>query len=427
MSVRLNFAWMLASRAIAVASGLLVAGMINRALGPAGRGVYAEMQTWIGLFVVLFGMSFDSGIYHHANKSIYGEDDNSRFVTILWLSVGQSMIGAIGLTLFVYIAPGHVSSQTVQFIPYLAVLLFSSMITANLTVFTQSLGRIKFAALVGVIQACLGLLIVSYGYLTEDLDLFYAVCCLIAVQTSGLAVFLTILLRVGMGRGRFSWTAARGIIKAGAKQHIATIATFVYARINQLIVFRYGGDAEAGIFAVALSLAFYLTFIPETLRTVLYPRVIHSSDEYDVTVRSIRLSLYGWGAAVMILMLFAKPIIIAYAGEKFVGSVNTFRILLIAAWLLPLSSLLAPFYVKKGAFSMASLSALILGIISVLLNCAFVPRLLSEGAALATALTCAIGFMMTCLFLWYLSKANPLSIFVPNFKREARKFAGFFG
>ena len=218
--------------------------------------------------------------------------------------------------------------------------------------------------------------------------------------------------------GGFSKNLAKGMISAGFKQHIATIATFVYTKINQLIVFKYCGESSAGMFAVALSAAFYLMFIPMTFQTVLYPRVIHATDDYEITIRSLRWGFYGWGAIVFLMILFAKPILLLYAGSSFLPSVNNFRILMIAAWFLPLSSILAPYYIKRGAFGLASISAVLLGIGSMGLNIVLVPRYADIGASLATALTCFIGFCMVLVFLWHLSQKNPLVIFNPNFKKE---------
>jgi len=85
---------MIGSKTVAVAAGLFTAALINRSLGPSLRGVYAEMQTWVGLFAVLFGLSMDTAIYHIANRSIFGEDDRSRFVTIFSLSLGYAFLSA---------------------------------------------------------------------------------------------------------------------------------------------------------------------------------------------------------------------------------------------------------------------------------------------------------------------------------------------
>ena len=87
VNLKRDFIWMLSSRTFAIAAGFLAAALINRALGPSMRGVYVEIQTWIGLFAVIFGISMDTAIYHFANKSLYGTDDKARFMTIFLLSL----------------------------------------------------------------------------------------------------------------------------------------------------------------------------------------------------------------------------------------------------------------------------------------------------------------------------------------------------
>jgi O-antigen/teichoic acid export membrane protein len=108
------------------------------------------------------------------------------------------------------------------------------------------------------------------------------------------------------------------------------------------------------------------------------------------------------------MILFAKPILLLYAGKDFLPAISTFRILLITAWLLPLSSLVAPYCIKLGAFYAMSFSALLLGVISIALNMLLIPSFLKIGAALATSITSLTGFCFSLILLRFLSKKNPL-------------------
>jgi O-antigen/teichoic acid export membrane protein len=250
------------------------------------------------------------------------------------------------------------------------------------------------------------------------MDIRFIIERLLIIEIVTLLALFFIFIKAGLIFGRFSLGLSKGLITAGMKQHIATLSTFIYTRVNQLIVFRYCGESETGFFSVALNLAFALIFIPETFRTALYPRVIHSDDDYDVTVRALRIGFYVWGGIVIFTILLARPLLLMYGGDKFLPSVNTFRILMIAGWFLPLSSLFAPYCAKKGAFGIASFLAAVLGIIGIGINLLLVPRYASRGAALSTALVCLIGFGKTIIFMHYLSKKNPLVIFMPDFKKE---------
>ena len=405
---------------------LFTGALINRALGPSARGVFAEIQTWASLFIVIFGLSIDSGIYHFANKERYHYDDSSRLTTILLMIFIYAVLAIIALTLCVMYWPERFSTSAVAYLVLLHMLLITTMLSVNLRVLLESLGNIKFSAIVGFIQALVNAIIIGYGYFFKIMDVRFVVMRLIIVQVITLVALFVIFLSTGLNFGRFSTDMSKGLIKAGLKQHIATISTFIYTNVNQLIVFRYCGESEAGFFAVALTLAFALIFIPEAFRTALYPRVIHSNDDYEVTVRSLRLGFYGWGIIALLFIICARPILLMYGGGEFLPSINVFRILMIAVWFLPLSSLLAPYYVKKGAFGIASLSAVLLGIISIGLNMLLVPKFASIGAAAATALSCLTGFCMIILFLYYLSKKNPLVIFKLDFQKEINFIRGMY-
>ena len=416
MDLRQNFIWMLSSRTVALAIGFIAAALINRALGPSMRGIYAEMQTWIGLFTVLFGISMDTAIYHFSNKSLYEMDDKSKFVTIFSLSGVYGLLAALALTIFIFLWPKQVSSETSKYLLLLDFLLIAIILVGNLTVFLQALGNIKYSAIIGFVQGVINVLVIGYAYIADFLDIKIVLISLLIINIVTFLMLIVKFAKYSFLSGRFSKNLSKGIIGAGLKQHIATIATFVYTKINQLIVFRYCGESETGIFAVSLSAAFYLMFIPMTFQTVLYPRVIHATDDYEVTIKSLRLGFYIWGGIVILMILFAQPIILIYAGKDFLSAIDTFRILMVAVWFLPLSSLLAPYYVKAGAFGLASISAILLGIISIILNFILVPRYSIIGASIATAFTCLTGFCIILIFLWYLSRKNPFVVFLPDFK-----------
>ena len=399
---------MLGSKTLALAAGLFTAALINRSLGPSLRGIYAEMQTWTGLFVVLFGFSMDTVIYHFANKALYEADTKSKLVTVFFLTLVYGLIGVVALTSFVLIWPDSVSSETAEYIWFLDALLISTIVVSNLIVFLQAMGHLKYSAMISLVQGVFNVALIGYAYWALSIDIQVILITLLIIQGLTLLMLIAKFGKENVLKGQFLRGLAKDIVAAGAKQHLATIATFVYTKVNQLILFKYCGDSETGMFSVSLSAAFYLMFVPMTFQTVLYPRVIHDRDDYEVTIRSLRLGFYTWGGLVFLMTFFAKPILLIYGGQEFLPAVTSFRILMIATWLLPLSSLVAPYCVKKGAFYAMTVTAVFLGLINVALNLYLIPDLLGKGAALATASTCMIGFVISLFLLGYLSKRNPL-------------------
>jgi len=420
MAFKRNFLWMLVSKVVQISAGLLMGALINRSLGPEGRGIYAEVLTWVGLFVMVFGVSLDTAIYHLANREVYGNDDASRFTTILWLNLGYSLAGMAALTLLVYTRPHLFSATTANHVMLLAFLIITNMLALNLLVFYQAVGRIRAAAVIGGIQYLVQLPLILAAYARGFLTLPFILWSMAIMQVAAVVLLLALAVKGGLLAGSFSLEMAKVIWGAGLKQHVATVSTFVYMKINQLILFKYCGEADTGVFSVALAMAMALMFIPQTFQTVLYPRVIHAADDYEVTVRALRVGFYVWGLAILVILLLAKPLLLLYAGPQFLPSVNLLRILLVAAWFLPLSSLVAPYYVKAGAFGLAAASAIIIGVFSIALNFLLIPHYAALGAALATSITCLTGFGLVLGLLYLISGKNPLVLFIPALGREFR-------
>lgn len=394
-----------------MAAGLVSGMLINRALAPAGRGALAEMQSWAALFAVVFGLSLDSAIYHIADRRQYPQAVADKFITTLGL-IGASILLAIaGFFVFIWVAPDMFSTRSLPLIGGAVMLLAAMLAASTLTVFFQGEGEVPFVAQAAMIQTGLYVALVILAYLLSWLTISIALW--LAAVGQALLFLLTFAgaRRRSMLRGVFRPALARVMLGSGAKLHLATVATFLYTKVNQLLVNHYAGDHEAGLFAVALNLAVTSALVPQTLQNVLYPRVIHAQDEVEVTAHSMRLTLYGWGVCTLVLMLLARPILLIYGGEKFLPAVPAFRLCLAAMLFLTLSSMLGPLFIKRGAFVIAMLMSVTLGAVSLGINFLLVPQAGALGAALATALTTALGFLGSLVFFRHLSGRNPLVIF----------------
>lgn len=406
MSLKKNFVWLLLGRGVSTLCIFVSGMMINRALGPFYRGIFAEIQTWIGLFVILFGLSLDSVIYHYANREKYGPDDKARFAANTALTLVSAFIAVLCLTGFVLWRPQSFSQTAASHIILINFIIVLTMLTTNWTIFLQSLSRIKLSAIVLAVPSAVNLVLFFGAFRLQALDIDFALRMIVFIQGLGSLLLLYIFFKLDLLQLSFPLTIMADMVLSGLKQHGGTVAGFLYTKINQLILFRYCGEEKAGFFSVALTLAMSAMIIPMTLQNVLYPRVIHASDELAVTFKSLRMVFFGWGVVIMGMLFLAKPIIILYGGYHFLPAVSDFRILAVAFWFLALSSMLAPYLIKIGAFLFCTVSAVILGIFSIALNLYLIPRYATAGASMATLLTCFFGFCVSMIVVLYLKKKD---------------------
>lgn len=422
--MRRDFSWLLASKLACMAAGLLPVMLLNRALAPAGRGVLAEMQSWVALFAVVFGLSLESAVYHLANAREHPEPQADKFITLMWATLAGAGAAALALALGARMFPGLLPAQAGGLLPPMCALLVLTMLGTQLGVFFQAHGEIPFISKLTMAQTAASALLVGAGHLCGALSVPFALWALVAAQLPLAGLALAAACRRGLLGGRPSWAMARKHLAAGARLHVATIATFAYTRLNQILVNRYAGDHEAGLFAAALNLAFTAMLIPQALQGALYPRVIHSTDEAQVTRRSMRLTFWLWGGACAVLALLAEPILLVYGGERFLDAVPAFRLCLAALFFLSLSSLVAPLFVKRGAFTLASVISVTLAAIGLGLNLLLIPGHGESGsaaarAALATALTTACGLAAMLLFYRHLTRGEGSPPMAPQPATEA--------
>jgi O-antigen/teichoic acid export membrane protein len=418
-SLTRGFVWMLAGQAALLLGGIVCAALINRALAPSGRGVVAAMQTWATLLVAIFGLSLNTAIYHIANRDRYRFSDGARLALTLISSAGISVLAAVAMATLILYWPKTISYQAREQFWILLALPGATVFATNLTALCLAMGRVQLASISTIVQAGARLLIIGTAFLFGLVDLRLAILVMVIVSVLGALVALARLLPgVTLSLNGLSSRHIWSFLGAGAKQHVATISGLVQTSLNQIIVFHYCGDYQTGLLAAANTLAFGCFAAFGALQLALYPRVIHSSDDLEITIRSVRLALYGGPVLVIPLVLLAHPILRAYGGSQFDQAASGFRLLVPAAWLMSMSTLTAPYYVKAGAFGLASATAVLLGAISIALNVVLAQSFAATGAAAATLVTLLVGFLLALLMVRFISGKSPLPVLLPRFERE---------
>lgn len=398
---------------------LLSTALINRTLGPEARGILAEMQTWVALFAVVACLSLDTAIYHLADRERHKFSDIEFCSGVMQISVIVSLIASLLMAIIFWGVAQYVSDQSREHYLALVFLLVSTMVLVNLLTMMQARGKAKLAALSNAVVGACSALLALWAYLLSHLTLHFAIALLFISNFVAILVILIgerehIRLHPFAPKMFFS-----KLISVGLKQHLATISTFSYMKLNQLILFNYVGAKETGYYAVALNLAFACGILFGVLQSALYPRVIHHKDDAEITIRVMRIMIYGGGFFTLMLIFSSTVLVQIYAGSGFEKAVTLFCILMIGVLILSLSSMMAPLFIKHGAFRQMVISAIALGGTSVFLNLYLVPRYQAMGAAYATALTSAIGFSMALYLFWHVSGKSPMPVFMPRFTDEA--------
>jgi O-antigen/teichoic acid export membrane protein len=398
------------------AISIIAGGIINRSLGPSGAGDYAELTSWVTIFIYVFGLSAATAIFHFSNQKDYPYTRGELLGSVVGLWALTAALTVLGLCAALIFWPQYFSAN---FRTHLAVVVIFIFSTTGLTLFTTLLkvdDSFRFLSIYTVGSQMMLLtgicLLALFGRLNiAKLLLLSCGAQLLVVASS---VFYFERLRPGWYPLRVNFDLIRKMVWAGLKVHVATVSTLLYVKLDQILLYNMAGNAETGIYAVAVNVTVGLLILPLAVQQVLYPRIINSVPENDAyaTIRVTRYTFFFFALCLVFVYFLADPLIALYAGTAFQASTPLLRSLLAGTLLFSIPNLLSPYWVKKGYFLLASASALTLFVVNLLLNFLWIPRYGAKGSVWATNVTYFVGAVVSLVVFYYLSHQNPLRIFI---------------
>jgi len=206
----------------------------------------------------------------------------------------------------------------------------------------------------------------------------------------------------------------RQMINYGGKFYVSIMAGFVIFRVDLLIVSRFRGVSEAGVYAVASQVSFLLLMLPGVIATLLFPRVASQPDqrgEFAVQVTrnaSFMMFLICLAAAAGSFLL---PLIY---GARFAEATTQLLILLPGVYLVGLESVLVQHFTGTDLPAAIPGFWVVTLLVNLTLNFAFVPSFGARAAALNSTLSYALIFILVAAYFCRKTGRRPVEIFLPH-------------
>jgi enterobacterial common antigen flippase len=394
---------------------VICGAVINRSLGPAGRGDYAELMVWVSFFVSLFELSTVTTVYHFSDQKQYSFSKKELFGSVLALWGLAAVLATAGILGGAAFFPNYFSKN---FQINLLSFLFLTLATIGIR-FQDSLLKINksflflsvFAVLSGAARLLgIGLLAI-FGTLTVARLL--SLHCFVQLLGTGACIFYFRRKSRDAYPVRIRMDLVMKMLRSGLKIHAATVATLLYVQVDQLMLYNMAGRLETGYYAVAVSVGMQTMILPNSIQQVFYPLIT----EYDVrqaagiTIRLVKYSIFAYALFLGAVYVLAYPLINLYAGQEYEQSVPLLRSLLLGIFFFSIPNLLSPYWVRGGYFTLASVSAILLLVLNFTLNYSWIPQYGAVGAVWATNVTYFAGMLSALCMFYLLSGQNPLRIF----------------
>ena len=174
----------------------------------------------------------------------------------------------------------------------------------------------------------------------------------------------------------------------GVKVYVAQVFLFLVLRVDQVLVGRYAGFRQLGLYALATTVAELLWLLTDPLAAALIPHMVRArvGDDRRLSFAMARLSM-SISAIAAIAGWFLAPIVIPVVyGKGFAGAVPALRLLLPGVVALAASRPLGAVRVKEGQVVLPSVLGLAALGLNVALNLVLLPRIGIRGASIASSI-----------------------------------------
>ncbi len=377
-----HFGSVLGAQVVMLFVGLASQSCLAWLLGTAGRGSYAVCLMYATLLSIFFVVGCDVASVYFVSSKRFNISEGITY-TIVYGGIGSAGAVIAGmalmqlpLSIFDKATPDEFHIALVS----IPIALFSLVLLRLLT----AVGDFEWFAVLSVIGGVAHLLftlLFVWGFLWGVKG------ALLAIIATG---FLTVLMTLIFFRLKYKATLVRptmknllGMFHYGARYYIGKISNNVNFQIGTIILAFFATKEQVGIFAVATQLTSRAMIIPDTLTTVLIPKV--ASDERGkkhIIAQCSRLTGLICGVLLLILAVFAKPIVTLIFGPGFIESALLIQILSVGVVVRCACKIFVPYLLGTNRPGTASISVAAGMIVNLTVLWLLLPILGLPGAAL---------------------------------------------
>lgn len=409
-SVVLTFGTRLLMLAGVFGSGVIVA----RWLGDEGFGTYAVLNVIVALAVQIGSAGLPSA------NTFFLSRDRTTFGPVFANALGFALVIGSILTVAVlginWLRPSVLGAVSSQLVAAAAISIpFQLLILLGLNILL-AIDRIR---LLNLFDALLPAWVLANAVVVLII-LRERLFTLVSSNTVA-AMILSLLLALYIGRevsklkqsrkARVDLQLLNAMLRYGVKFYISIMAGAIIFRADVLIVNRFRGVAEAGVYAIASQFSFMLLMLPGVIATLLFPRVAAAQDErgeFAVQVtRHTTLVMFLTCLAAAALS-FLLPVIY---GPRFSDATIQLLILLPGIFFMGLESVLVQHFTGTGLPAIIPVFWIITVAFNIGLNLLVVPVFGARGAAASSTLSYALIFFLVAIYFRIKTGRRPAETF----------------
>jgi PST family polysaccharide transporter len=327
-----NAGWMVAGNYASFILSFLTVLVVARPLGPSAYGVVNAVLAFIGMFSWAALSGFDRLVV----RSAVGEEDRLRDIvnTTLGLKLIVGMLALVAAIIGAWVVPGISTTERVG-ITVAAAMIVISPLVGTLNTVCQVHEQMHWIAIVGLARQVIyiglaGALIFVFG--AKPLGV---VAAFVIAYSAALLMYAWVAARWILPRVSFRFKDLGGsFLKAGVLFTVIGFFSFLYTKVDILMIKLFADFTQVGLYAAALTLFSRVNSTVELFSVAFFPQIVRQAKKGSLVLEDMKkgvLALAGLGAGAAVVGWFLSPWVIPLVlGKGFSGSVVPFQLLLVA-------------------------------------------------------------------------------------------------
>ena len=366
-------------------------------LGTDGRGSYAVAM----LFLIILNMMFVIGCEFAGAVFVASRKLNlSEGVIYTFVLGGIGSLLAIIIGLIIMRLPFSFLSKASPLAFHLALVGIPIMVfSATLPRLMMAVREFNWFAIVTIIHNATHLLFVLLFVWFFSLGVEGA---LLGLLFSGLVTIIVSLVlfrrKYGLKWEKPALASLFEMFHYGLRDHLSKISNQMNLRAGALFLAFFAGRSDIGLFAVAVSFTTRVMIIPDVLVGVLIPRVANNdSGRAELVAQGARLVGLICGGLLLIVAVFARPIVTILFSPDFIPVVPLIRILAVGVVIRSSCKVFVPYLLGINHPGIASIAAMVSALVNLSLLWILMPIIGLAGAAVSMA----IGYITGAAILMF--------------------------
>lgn len=391
-----NTLWLILEYLTRIISNLVIGVFIARSLGVENFGSYSYIISW---YVILFGIN-KAGLDDVIYNDLIGRDNPIDSI------INNAILVRLAFTVSSICLVGSVivwTGDNIAMILTLMIILSIPQIFDVIEVYFHSQIQGKKISIIKNLQLFVGstlkALVIIYN------GSFYFLLAIISLEG---AISSLLYLNVYKNKGfiisifKPDFNYIRSLLARSLPLLLSSIVIYIYMRTDQIMIMKFLGPEETGIYSSAIKISEGFYFLPIILSNSIFPLINkHSKSSEESNIWFLRLySFLIWSAIIIgiILYLTSDSLIILLYGEEFSRASMIVRIHCWSAIFVFIGVAFNKFLVARNLTVISFYRTLAGALVNVVLNFSLIPSYGIAGAAVASLIAQIVSNFIFDLF-----------------------------